>query len=162
MENPRAAQIADKLLSEGERTLLYFGGLALSAWALPVYQDGAAWTVQQVLHHLIAAERGLRSMFENVAAGGPGAPADFDIEGYNLDTTAQMTNPTPAALFEHYTAERATTVAFARGLSETQLALRGRHPAMGDSSLEDMLRLMYLHNSAHVKDIKRVLASIQS
>ncbi len=63
-----------------------------------------------------------------------------------------------AELLDIFSGTRQATAVFARGLDDAQLALRGRHPAMGDSSLGDILKMIYLHNTMHVRDIKKLLA----
>ncbi len=155
----QSAEIAEKLLSEGERTLAYFGSLADTAWATTVYHDGDQWTLLQLFEHLVQAEAGLREMFESVARGGVGAPDGFDIVRFNHERTSPAAALDKHALFSQYRQERQTTAAFARALSPEQLASRGRHPAMGDASLDGMLRLLYLHNTAHIKDVKRAIAA---
>jgi hypothetical protein len=38
------------------------------------------------------------------------------------------------------------------------LAKQGRHPFLGTASLSDMIKLMYMHNQIHIRDIRRMLA----
>lgn len=151
--------LAAKLASEGERTREFFEALPEEAWRRLVYSDGAQWDARETLAHLIQAETSLRALFEQVTAGGEGAPADFDIERFNHEHTGQLAQLSRDELLQRYAEERITTVAFASGLTHAQLAMRGRHPAMGDSSIEDMLKMVYLHNSMHVRDIKRAVIS---
>ena len=58
-----------------------------------------------------------------------------------------------------YDETRKKTIAFTRALTDEQLDIRARHPAMGDSSLEDMIKMIYLHHQMHVRDVKKGLAS---
>jgi hypothetical protein len=159
MSNATAAAAADKLLAEGERTLAFFGALSNAHWDAQLYTDGARWTVAQTFEHLIVAERLLSRLIARVAEGGPGAPDDFDIDATNLSKTGVLGSYDRTALTAAYSETRAATAALARGFSAEQLARRGRHPAMGDSSVEDMLKMIYLHNTLHIKDIKRMTAS---
>jgi hypothetical protein len=154
--NALAAKLAAKLASEGERTMTFFQSLPDEAWAKKVYANGAQWDAQETLAHLIQAEASLRVLFQRVVAGGEGAPADFNIEQFNHEHTGRLAQLSRDALLQRYADERRATVAFASGLTNAQLAMRGRHPALGDSSIEDMLKMIYLHNSMHVRDIKKV------
>jgi hypothetical protein len=147
--------LAAKLASEGERTRSFFEALPEETWRTLVYSDGAQWDARETLAHLIQAEASLRALFEQVTAGGEVAPVDFDIERFNLEHTGRLAQLSRDELLQRYAEERVATVAFASGLTNEQLAMRGRHPAMGDSSIEDMLKMIYLHNSMHVRDIKR-------
>lgn len=147
--------LAAKLMSEGKKTKVFFESLSEAAWQTPIYTDGAQWDARETLAHLIQAEASLRALFERVVAGGDGAPVDFDIERFNREHTGRLASLSRDELLQRYADERRATADFADGLSASQLALRGRHPALGDSSIEDMLKLIYLHNSMHVRDIKK-------
>ncbi|MBX7213814.1 MAG: DinB family protein [Thermoflexales bacterium] len=148
--------LADKLLSEGERTLAFFHALSADAWAQAVYGEGAAWTVAQALEHLVIAEVTLLRVLRDVAAGGPGAPPEIDIDRFNAQRTGSL-QADPAGLMDAFRAGRQRIADFTRGLDEAQLARHGRHPAMGDSALGDMIKMIHLHASMHVRDIRRQL-----
>lgn len=147
--------LATKLLSEGEKTKAFFEALPEEAWTKKVYADGAQWDARETLSHLIQSEASLRTLFQRVAAGGEGAPVDFDIDRFNREHTGRLAELSRDALLQRYTQEREATAIFAGSLTTAQLTLRGRHPAMGDSSIEDMLKMIYLHNSMHLRDIKK-------
>ncbi len=148
--------LADKLLAEGERTLAFFESLGDEAWSRHLYAHDSLWTVRDVLEHLTLAETNLMTIIADVAAGGAGTPEGFDIDSFNRDHTGQLAALDRPALLTAYRTQRAQTAAQARSFGESQLALRGRHPAMGDSSVADMLKMIYLHNAMHVKDVKRL------
>ena len=80
----RAAALAAKLSSEGERTFAFFQSLPESAWTKPCYSEGAAWTVRGALEHLIVSERALLALYRAmVDNAGTGAEPDFDIQAFN-------------------------------------------------------------------------------
>lgn len=152
-------QLADKLLSEGERTAAYFRGLSAEAWDTRLYVDGAHWTVKQALEHLCVSEHSLRRLAEEIVfAGGGGSPENFSIDAFNQSKTGRFASLTNNALVALYLETRRASAEFARGLTDEQLAMRGRHPAMGDSAVSDFFRMMYMHNTMHIKDIKKVVA----
>jgi hypothetical protein len=150
--NPLAA----KLLSEGEKTMAFFQALPDETWSRRIYTDGAEWDARETLAHLIQAEASLRVLFKQVVAGGEGAPADFNVNAFNRERTGRLAALSREELLQRFMHERRKTANFAGGLSAGQLALRGRHPALGDSSIEEMLKMIYLHNNMHVREIKKV------
>ncbi len=152
-----ADSLSEKLLSEGERALTFFAALKPEQWDALVYTEGSQWTVRSVLAHFVTAERGFLKIFADVLAGGPGASDDFDINRYNASQQAKTATLTPAELMEGFRLTRAEMAAFAAGLSETDLQKQGRHPALGISTLGEMLKLVYLHNSMHFRDLKKAL-----
>lgn len=154
-----ASKLAEKLLSEGERALAFFRALPEDAWARTLYTDGARWTTRQAFEHLSIAETGIRRLCEEVAQGGSnGAPKGFDVDGFNHRMTDTYAAKTLDELFVLFAETRRRTADFARSLDDAQLALRGRHPALGDSSLGDALKMIYLHNAMHIRDIKKQAA----
>lgn len=148
--------LAAKLMSEGEKTLAFFQALPEDTWSKKVYADGAQWDAREMLAHLIQAEASLRVLFKQVVAGGEGAPADFDIDQFNRERTGKLAALSREELLQRFARERHKTADFANGLTADQLAIRGRHPALGDSSIEEMLKMIYLHNTMHVRDIKKI------
>ncbi len=148
-------QLAGKLASEGEKTLAFFQSLPDTAWNARVYQDGAMWKVRDVFEHLCVSEHSLRRLFEQILVTGRGAPEDFDIDAFNAAKTGRFASLSRDELLALYDETRRATIAFTRSLTDEQLAMRARHPAMGDASLEEMLKMVYLHHQMHVRDVKR-------
>jgi hypothetical protein len=152
-----ASRLAEKLASEGEKTLAFFKELPDNAWTRQIFADGAQWDVRGVFEHLTLSEASLRKLFENVIQGGEGTSSSFDVDGFNRKHTGRLAAQTREQLFEHYARSRQATVAFTRLLSDEQLALRGWHPALGDSSVEGMIKMIYLHHTMHMHDVKKAL-----
>jgi uncharacterized damage-inducible protein DinB len=150
-----ANTLADKLISEGERTAAFFAALPAERRHTPVYSDGAAWSVRHTLEHLILSERSLLLVFRAVAAGAPGAPTDVDVEAFNRDHTDDFAHLSFDELVQAFRAQRRETTEFARSLADADLARRGHHPALGDASLLEMLRLVPLHNAMHLRDVRK-------
>lgn len=157
-----AARLADKLLREGERTLTVFQQLPAEAWTLRIYDDGAQWTTRDVFEHLILSEQAMVPLCAQILATGIGAPEAFNIDDFNQRETGRLASLSQAALFERYAVTRQQTAQYAHGLTRETLARRGRHPAMGDAAIEDILKLIYLHHAMHTRDVMRRLASRQT
>jgi hypothetical protein len=153
----KANHLAEKLMAEGDKTLIFFRGLPEDAWAKQVFEDGAQWDVRGVFEHLVLSEVSLLKLFAGIVRGGPGASEGFDVDRFNHEHTGQLEAHARGQLFEHYAATRNQTVSFTRARDDDQLAMRGRHPAMGDSPVEDMLKMIYLHHTMHMRDVKKAI-----
>lgn len=154
-----STQLADKLTSEGERTLAFFRAISPEKWEAQLYTDGAQWTIRQAFEHLCISEHGMKRLCEQIVfEGGKGAAKDFNIDEYNKSKTDRFAQMTRDELLALYDQSRQQSAALARALTDEQLALRGNHPAMGDSSVQDILKMLYLHNTMHMKDAKKALA----
>lgn len=157
METP--ALLAQKLQSEGQRLFDFFDTLTEEEWTKEVYTEGTAWTVRNVLAHLVTAERGFVKLFEQIRQGGAGASEDFSIDRYNASQQEKTRDWTPEQLLENYRAVRAEMVAWVSSLDEDDLEKTGRHPFLGQTTLREMIKMVYLHNQLHYRDIKKVLST---
>ena len=150
-------QLAEKLRSEGEKFNAFFRSLTETQWSLSVYTEGSVWTVRSILAHLMTAERAFLKLFEEIRLGGQGASEDFVIDRYNARQQEKTQALTPSQLLEQYGEMRAAMVAWVSGIKDEELELRGRHPFLGVATLREMIKLVYVHNQTHYRDVRRVL-----
>jgi hypothetical protein len=149
--------LAEKLRSEGEKFYSLFAGLTDDQWIAEVYTEGETWTIRNVLSHFVTSERGLVKLFEQIRLGGAGAADDFSIDRYNAAMQARNKDLTPGELLEQYKEVRANSIAWALSLSELDLEKQGRHPFLGMTSIREMIKMLYLHNQIHYRDMKKLI-----
>jgi uncharacterized damage-inducible protein DinB len=157
MNMTEASQLAAKLKSEGEKFADFFANLADQEWNTTVYAEGTTWTVRSILAHLMTAERAFVKLFEQIRRGGPGVSEDFVIDRYNASQQEKTRELNPEELLRRYRDVRGEMVAWVSTLSDTDLELRGRHPFLGVTSLREMIKLIYIHNQTHYRDLRRAL-----
>ena len=150
---------AEKLKSEGERFVTIFSGLTDAQWQADVYTEGAVWTVRNVLSHFVTSERGLVKLFEQIRQGSAGSPDDFSIDRFNASQQEKTKELTPQELLDLYKSVRATSVMWVRGLQESDLEIVGRHPFLGQTTLREMIKMLYLHNQTHYRDLRKALSA---
>jgi hypothetical protein len=148
--------LADKLKSEGEKISTIFSELTQNQWQQQVYTEGTTWTVRSVLAHLVTSERGLVKLFEQIRTGGTGSPDDFSIDRYNAAMQERTRELPPQELLEQYKQVRAATVEWVSRLHEEELEITGRHPFLGQTVLREMIKMIYIHNLTHYRDMKKV------
>ena len=149
--------LAEKLKSEGERFVAIFSALTDAQWQADVYTEGAVWTVRNVLSHFVTSERGLVKLFEQIRQGGAGAADDFSIDRYNASQQEKTKELTPQELLEQYKSVRADSVTWVLGLQESDLEKTGQHPFLGQTTIREMVKMLYLHNQIHYRDLKKAL-----
>src|SRR5574342_460312 len=149
--------LAEKLRTEGEKFVAIFTGLTDEEWQTEVYTEGTTWTIRHVLSHFVTSERGLIKLFEQIRQGGAGSSEDFSIDRYNAGMQARTKDLTPQELLEQYKSIRSESIAWTSSLSETDLEKPGRHPFLGMTTIREMIKMLYLHNQLHYRDIKRAL-----
>ena len=149
--------LADKLSTEGEKFFALFAGLTDDQWQMDVYTEGETWTIRNVLSHFVTSERGLVRLFERIRLTGEGASDDFSIDRYNASQQERTKDLPPQELLEQYRAIRADSIAWTLSLDESDLEKQGQHPYLGMTTLREMIKMLYLHNQIHYRDMKKVL-----
>ena len=153
----RRDEIAAELEKGLAETVSFFKSLSPGELRAQVYQDGAQWSVQQVLAHFAAIERSMHRLFKDILAGGPGAPPDFDFERYNLSQTRKYDGLTLDELIDRFTEVRQETIRIVREMREDDLDREGLHAFHGHGRLDRFIRWAYEHARIHEEDIRKVL-----
>ena len=151
------AELTEKLKTEGERMVAIFSELTDDQWVNEVYTEGTTWSIRNVLSHFVTSERGLVKLFERIRATGEGASDDFSIDRYNASQQEKTKDLEPAELLEQYKQVRADSVQWVSGLKDEDLEIKGRHPFLGETVIREMIKMLYLHNQLHYRDVKRSL-----
>lgn len=150
-------ELAEKLRSEGEKFISIFSRLTDAQWDQEVYTEGTTWTIRNVLSHFVTSERGLLKLFERIRQGGEGASDDFSIDRYNATMQERTKDAHPGELLEQFKEVRANAIAWVSGLNEAELEITGRHPFLGHSAIRDMIKMLYIHNQNHYRDMRKAL-----
>ena len=150
-------ELADKLRTEGEKFFALFAGLTDDQWQAEVYTEGETWTIRSVLSHFVTSERGLVRLFERIRQTGEGSSDDFSIDRYNAAQQQKTKDLTPQELLEQFKAVRSDSIAWTLSLDESDLEKAGRHPFLGMTTLREMIKMLYLHNQIHYRDMRKAL-----
>lgn len=151
----------DHLIHELEKSLVeslaFFRGLSSAECKIRVYQDGAQWTVQEILAHFITIERSMHRLFKEMLSGGRGSPPDFDFERFNRTQPRKLEGLSLDELIEKFRTVRAETVDIVRAMKEEDLDREGVHAFHGHGRLERFIRWAHEHARLHENDIRAVL-----
>jgi len=150
-------ELAEKLKAEGDKFIQFFSDLTDDQWKMEVYTEGETWSLRNVIAHFVTSERGLVKLFEQIRLGGQGSSEDFSIDRYNAAQQQRTKNLTPQELFEQYKEVRATTVTWVSSLKDEELEIRGRHPFLGETVIREMIKMLYIHQQTHNRDVKRAM-----
>jgi hypothetical protein len=153
----RAKGLVARLQKGARKTQAIFDSLTDEQWQMTLYEEPLIWTMRDLLAHFLSAEEGLLRMAQNVAAGGEGAPEDFDYDAFNASEQTRLAGTEPEKLLTDLAAARQTTIAWVEALDEDALDRKGHHPALGEITLEDMINAIYGHQLMHVRDLRPLL-----
>lgn len=156
MTNTRADELIDKLEKGLQKTQEHFETLSEAQWQAVLYTDPYPWTVRDLLAHFVSAEEGLLQIAQDVASGGSGAPAGFDYDRFNANDQKRLSGCTPQELLANLARARRATIDWVRTLPDETLNLIGRHPALGQITLETLITAIYGHQILHMRDLKRL------
>ena len=145
-----------RLRKGGAKTTGIFSSLADDQWTRVVYSEPYPWTVRDLLAHFYSAEVGLLRLMQDIAAGGPGAPEDFDYNEFNAAEHKRLAGLPPSQLLPDLAAARESTIAWVSGLTDADLDRTGRHPALGVVSIEIFITAIYAHQLMHMRDLARL------
>ena len=153
------AELANKLKADGERFVQFFSDLTEAQWQTEVYTEGTTWSVRNVLSHFVTSERGLLKLFEQIRQGGAGSSDDFSIDRYNAAQQQKTQELNTVELLQQYKSVRADSIAWVSGLKDEELEIKGRHPFLGETVIREMVKMLYVHNQVHYRDMKKTLSA---
>jgi len=156
---PRVESLIAKLEKGRSKTLQSLSSLVPDQWARIVYLEPSAWEVRDLVAHFVSAEERLLELAQDVASGGQGAPAGFDYHAFNAEEHQRLQNKSPEELLRALDEARRATLEWVRTLEDARLDLVGRHPALGEITLETMLTAIYGHQLLHMRDLQSRLNS---
>ena len=157
MPETRLPGLIAKLERGQRKTSETFGRLSPAQWDQVVYDDPAPWTPRSLVAHFLSSERELLRLCQDVASGGPGAPEGYDYNGFNAEQQIHFASVPPAQLREQLEAARGRTLEWLGTIDESMLDRVGRHPALGEVSLEIMIVAIYGHQLLHMRDLQSKL-----
>jgi hypothetical protein len=152
-------ELSDSLRTNGEKNVEFIRQIPESVLDLRIYQDGAGWSVRDLLVHLVDAEKYLRILIERIAKGGEGVSEDFDLDDYNGNAVRIAKEREFVWLADEFELLRNQTVEMVAQLTPQNLQEKGRHPFLGMTQVSEMLKLMGLHVQLHLRDIRRLIKS---
>jgi uncharacterized damage-inducible protein DinB len=157
MASERVESLIAKLEKGGLKTQESLRCLNAEQWSRTLYDGPPAWNIRDLLAHLVSAEPRLLQIAQDVAAGGPGAPPGFDLDAFNAEERKRLKDSSPEELLSALAKTRQLTLDWVRTLEDSQLDRRGRHPALGEVTLEIMITAIYGHQLLHMRDLKSKL-----
>ena len=153
----------EKLIEQMDRSLELvldrFSSLESQIDVIIYSEDGAPWTIKDILAHLLVVETSFLSLFKEIALGGEGSPQDFDVNAFNYENWLTHRSADFASLLREFKDARKEMKEFVATLTDKDLAKIGRHPFLGVTDLGQMIKLLSVHAQTHLRDIHKKIAS---
>jgi hypothetical protein len=158
MTTNRVEILVQKLEKGLRNSLQFFSNFQVEDWDQVIYPD-PAWTVRSILVHFLSAEQELLHLAQDVAAGGNGVSAGFDIHAFNQSAQATQNDQNPSNLLSALASARQQTIIWVSSLTDEQLDRIGRHPTLGEINVESMLNAIWGHHLLHIREIRSQISS---
>jgi hypothetical protein len=126
-------------------------------WDTQVYSDGAAWTVRQLLIHLMVTDKGHNNTLKGIANGEETIPADFDLERFNRRSVEKRAETSVEEARTSLSTTAAEREAWLDTVGDTALDKKGRHGSMRILSIEEITQVIADHDRDHGNDIAKAL-----
>lgn len=153
------SRTAEKLESDGLKVIEFFETLSPEQIDVVLYETELdTWRVKDVLAHLTFAEQAFLEIFKNILRGGNGASQDVVVDDYNFEKMKLYKTVPISAIIAEYRETRANTLMFVDGLIGEDLERTGYHPALGVTTLLEMIKMIYLHTQMHMRDVKKTVS----
>ena len=151
----RQGHIIAELKKNLKDTVVFLRSLTPQELGIQVYEDGAKWTVKQVLAHFVTIEGTMQWLFKDILAGGPGSPEDFDVDRFNRSQPKKLDGLSIAELITQFKSVRENTISIVGAMSDADFDREGRHAFHGHGKLERFIRWTYEHVNLHLDDIRK-------
>jgi hypothetical protein len=149
--------LAERLTHEGHKTIEFFRALTPQQLNAELYSEGGIWAARQVLAHFVATEIGILQLIDDILAGGSGASEDFDIDRFNKISVSKLKDAAVGELLLQFEQRRAASAARVASMTVDDLQKIGRHPFLGPTTVDEIIKMLYLHNQIHQRDIRRLV-----
>ena len=159
MMNRRKTQLVTRLRKGGRKTAEILGSLSDEQWSTILYDGPPAWTVRDLLAHFLSAEEGLLRIAQDYLAGKAGAVDGFDVDAYNAAEQARLAGIPAHTLLADLATAREATILWVEGLDEADLDRTGRHPVLGEITMEDFVNAIYGHQLLHMRELQALFRS---
>jgi uncharacterized damage-inducible protein DinB len=144
-------QIEAKLVAARAKLLATVEGLDGPPWD---WQPGdGRWSVRLTLGHVGSAHWSHLEVARRIIAGETLDLPGFELDAWNEARVAERADWTKEQVLADLQAAQEATFAFMAALDAEKLEARGAHPALGEVSVGQALRIIALHDSLHRRDI---------
>jgi uncharacterized damage-inducible protein DinB len=149
-------QILVKLAKSRESLLRVVADL--SEETLDLSSGDGGWTIRNILTHVLNAEEDHCQVIAVVADGqADRLPATLVLDEHNERRVAERGRMSHQALLDALAEQRRRTEALFNRLSADQLGWVAHHPVLGEKTLDEIFRILSLHDRLHTKEITAIL-----
>ncbi len=112
------------------------------------------WSVKDVVAHLAGAEREMSVVAKRMAQRqDPQLPPNFSNDANNARMVAKRKDQPLSQVRAELDTVHRELLSFLESITPDQLSLMGQHPLAGETTLKDLLVIIYSHQMSHGNEI---------
>jgi uncharacterized damage-inducible protein DinB len=158
MASARIEKLIDSLKQSRSQLNAALDRVPEGLWEQQIYDDGAKWTLRQLLIHLMVVDQGQANVIRGVAEGKNLIPEDYDINRYNSSSVGKRQAVTIEEARASLAQSHASLLEWLNQIDDSVLDKEGRHAILQTMTVERMLEVMAQHESGHTRDIEAMIA----
>jgi hypothetical protein len=152
-------KISDKIVAGRARLLASVEGLDEREWNWQP-EDGR-WSVRLTLAHVGSAQRSHLEVAQRLVSGETLDMPDFELDTWNEAAVAERTHWSVDQVLGDLDGAQQETLTFLRDLDAEKLSMSGLHPALGEVTAGQVLRIIPIHDNMHRRDILGLLSEMR-
>ena len=158
MQTDEGQKIADRITSARAKLLAEVEGLEAAAWE---WRPGdGRWSIRLTLAHVGEAQWSHLEVARRAIAGERMDLPGFDLDAWNAAAVAERAEWQVDRVLADLDAAQEATLALLEQLDAEQLAVTESHPALGEMSVGQALRIIAVHDGMHRRDIAKLLVEM--
>jgi hypothetical protein len=152
-------KIKDRLVATRIKLLSTVDGLDEARWN---WQPGdGRWSARLTLAHVGSAHWSHLEVARRAVAGQTLHLPGFELDAWNNARAAERADWSVAQVLGDLESAQRATFAFMDGLEDSQLEIPGTHPALGEVTVGQVLRVIGLHDNLHRRELLKLLAEME-
>jgi hypothetical protein len=153
-------KLAGKLAEAGDKTIEFFSSLPEGIWEMVVYSDEGMWKTHEALCHIAQMEAYYLHLLKGIKRGEDVLGSDFDLDRFNLESVSLVRNMGPDQMLDLFKQRRGETCSWLTNhLTHDDLELPDRHPLVGGSNMESIIKMLNIHVLSHQSEIQSLIRS---
>jgi uncharacterized damage-inducible protein DinB len=151
MQATEVTKIRNRVTAARAKLLAAVEGLDDAAWE---WQPGdGRWSIRLTLAHVGSSQWDHLRIARRLLAGESIDISDFDLDAWNATKVAERGDWRLPRVLADLEAGHQEALAFLDSLDPAQLSARGIHPALGEVTVSQVLRVLAMHDGLHRRDI---------
>jgi uncharacterized damage-inducible protein DinB len=160
MQNDEILKVRSRIAKARAQLLGVVEDLDAAAWEWQ--PDDGRWSIRLTMAHVASSQWSHLEVARRAARGQETEIPGFDLDDWNAAHVAERVDWPVERILGDLQAAQEETLRFLDGLDGETLDVIGSHPALGQVSVGQALRVIAVHDGMHRRDILKLLGEMKA